>query len=215
MAGTVKELQPQYGIRNQLIKHIETIYSESIYKCIRYDWKEGLNQRTSGPVNAHRTPGPLIYFNAFIHVHSPRVGAGNPLGINVDVNRKPLSPYPFVASFKTISTRFFHVFPHVYSPWQGQTNPWGQNFQQKGLILLIICCKFWKKPFELWSYTKFWPKQKDFITLTICCKFKKKISFNSDFIHIFACRGGSWTGIVIPSSLVPVLNHGSRCWAMT
>ena len=25
----------------------------------------------------------------------------------------------------------------------------------------------------------------------------------------------SWIGIVIPSSLVPVLNHGSRCWALT
>ena len=29
-------------------------------------------QRTSGPVNAHLTPGPGIYFNAFIHVYSPR-----------------------------------------------------------------------------------------------------------------------------------------------
>ena len=34
------------------------------------------------------------------------------------------------------------------------------------------------------------------------------------FFAIFACRlqaGGSWIGIVIPSSLVPVLNHGSHC----
>ena len=46
------------------------------------------NQRTSGPVNAHLTPGP--YFSAFIHVYSPRVGADNRLGKNVDVNRKPL-----------------------------------------------------------------------------------------------------------------------------
>ena len=38
-----------------------------------------INQRTSGPVNAHRTPGPGIYFNAFIHVYSPRAGADNPL----------------------------------------------------------------------------------------------------------------------------------------
>ena len=37
------------------------------------------NQRTSGPVNAHLTPGPGIYFNAFIHVYSPRAGADNPL----------------------------------------------------------------------------------------------------------------------------------------
>ena len=29
------------------------------------------------PVNAHLTPGPGIYFNAFIHVYSPRAGADN------------------------------------------------------------------------------------------------------------------------------------------
>ena len=49
------------------------------------------NQRTSGPVNAHLTPGPGIYFNAFIHVYRPRGEADNPFGTNVDVNRKPLS----------------------------------------------------------------------------------------------------------------------------
>ena len=38
-----------------------------------------LNQRTSGPVKAHLIPGPGIYFNAFIHVYSPRAGADNPL----------------------------------------------------------------------------------------------------------------------------------------
>ena len=57
------------------------------------------NQRTSGPVNAHLTPGPGIYFNAFIHVYSPRAGADNPLGTNVDVNRKPLS-LPIRCKFK-------------------------------------------------------------------------------------------------------------------
>ena len=60
-------------------------------------------QMTSGPVNAHLTPGPGIYFNAFTHVYSHRAGADNPLGTNIDVNRKPLSLCPFVASFKTIS----------------------------------------------------------------------------------------------------------------
>ena len=55
------------------------------------------NQRTSGPVNAHLTPGPGIYFNVFIHVYSPRAGVGNPLGTNVGVNRMPLSFCPFVA----------------------------------------------------------------------------------------------------------------------
>ena len=111
----------------------------SIYFCVTADILKKVlqkcfwmflifNQRTSGPVNAHLTPGPGIYFNAFIHVYSPWAGADNPLGTNADVNRKPLSLCPFVASFKTISTRFFHVFPHVYSSGQGQKNPWGQNF---------------------------------------------------------------------------------------
>ena len=44
----------------------------------------------SGPVNAHLTPSPGIYFNAFIRVYSPRAVADSPLGTNVDVNRKPL-----------------------------------------------------------------------------------------------------------------------------
>ena len=52
------------------------------------------------------TPGPGIYFNAFIHVYSPRAGAYNPLGTNVDVNRKPFSLCPLVASFKTISLKY-------------------------------------------------------------------------------------------------------------
>ena len=64
------------------------------------------NQRTSGPVNAHLIPGLGIYFNAFIHVYSPRAGADNLLGTNVDVNRKPLSLCPSVASFKTISLKY-------------------------------------------------------------------------------------------------------------
>ena len=86
------------------------------------------NQRTSGPVNAHLTPGPGIYFNAFIHVYSPRAGADNPLGTNVDVNRKCLSLCPYVASFKTISLKsdfihvffFFFMFFHMYiAPGRG------------------------------------------------------------------------------------------------
>ena len=82
-----------------------------------------LNQRVSGPVNAHLTPGPGIYFNAFIHVYSPRAGADNPLGTHVDVNRKPLSLCPFVASFKTISTRFFMFFHMYIAPGRGRQTP--------------------------------------------------------------------------------------------
>ena len=70
-----------------------------------------LNQRTSGPVNAHLTPGPGIYLHAFIHVYSPRAGADNPLGTKVDVNRKPLLLCPFVASFNTISLKY--DFKHI------------------------------------------------------------------------------------------------------
>ena len=69
------------------------------------------NQRTSGPVNAHLTPGPGIYFNAFIHVYSPGGGADNSFGTNVDVNRKPSSLCPFVASFKTIFLKY--DFKHI------------------------------------------------------------------------------------------------------
>ena len=91
------------------------------------------DQRTRGPVNAHLKPGPGIYFNAFIHVYSPRAGADNPLGTNVDVNRKPISLCPFVASFKTISLKydFKHIlndFIHVYRPRTGTDNPLGTKF---------------------------------------------------------------------------------------
>ena len=107
------------------------------------------HQRTNGPVNAHLTPGPGIYFYAFIHVYSHRAGVANPFGTNVDVNRKPLSLCPFVASFKTISLKydFKHIlndFIHVYSPRAGTDNPLVIIFwcQQKVLITLPICCQF-------------------------------------------------------------------------
>ena len=66
------------------------------------------NQRTGGPVNAHLTSGPAMYFNVFIHVYSPRAGADNS---NVDVNRKLLSLCTCVASFKTIFLKY--DFKHI------------------------------------------------------------------------------------------------------
>ena len=39
-------------------------------------------------------------FNDFIYVYSPGARAENPLGKTFDVNRKPVSFRPFVASFK-------------------------------------------------------------------------------------------------------------------
>ena len=78
----------------------QAVYDDAIlHIAFSYSWADR-NQRISGPVNAHLTPGPGIHFNAFIHVHSPRAGADNPLGTNVDVNRKPLSLCPFIASLK-------------------------------------------------------------------------------------------------------------------
>ena len=186
-------------------------YKTTIWHCFD-TWKQCIllsqlrNQRTSGPVNAHLTPGPGIYFNAFIHVYNPRSGADKTLGTNVDVNRKPLSLCPFVASFKTISTRFFfHVFPHVYSPGQGQTIHWGQNFDdnRKAFSLCPYVASFkmissktdfihiFNDFLHVYSPgaraynplgTNFWCQQKALITLPIRCKLKKN---ESDFIHIF------------------------------
>ena len=117
-----------------------------------------LYQRTSGPVNAHLTPGPGIYFNAFIHVYSPRAGTNNPLG-TADVNRKPLSLCPFDASFKMISSKsdFIHIFNdfiHVYNPRARAYNPLWTNFwcQQKALITLPIHCKLKKKNLTLYTF---------------------------------------------------------------
>ena len=51
-------------------------------------------------------------FNDFIHVIAPGQGQKTPWGQTFDVNRKPLSLRPFVASFKQISLNsdFIHVF---------------------------------------------------------------------------------------------------------
>ena len=101
------------------------------------------DQRTPGPVNAHLTPGPGIYFNAFIHVYSPRA-----------------SLCPFDASFKTISLKYYfkHILnDFIYSPGARAENPWGTNVlcQQKALIILTICCKFQTNLFEFLFYTYF------------------------------------------------------------
>ena len=104
----IRELAPcsYFSIINVHLVDINVMkFHHCLFKFLR-------NQRTSGPVNAHLTLGPGIYFNAFIHVYSPRTGADNPLGTNADVNRKHLSLCPFVASLKTSSLKsdFIHVF---------------------------------------------------------------------------------------------------------
>ena len=88
-----------------------------------------LNQRTRGLVNAHLTPGPgIYYFNAFIHVYSPRAGQTTPWK---QMLMSTESPYhcPFVQVLEqSLWSLILNDFIHVYSPRQGQTTPWGQNF---------------------------------------------------------------------------------------
>ena len=65
---------------------------------------------------------------------APGQGQKIPCGQTFDVNRKPLSLRPSVASFKQISLNsdFIHnffMFLYMYiAPGQGQTTPCGQNF---------------------------------------------------------------------------------------
>ena len=59
-------------------------------------------------------------------------GQTAPRGQNLDVNRKALSLYPFVASVKEISLKsdfihFFHDLIHVYSPRAGGIQPPGDK----------------------------------------------------------------------------------------
>ena len=60
---------------------------------------------------------------------APGQGQTAPRGQNFDVNRKALSLYPFVASFK--ESDFIHFFLdliHVYSPGAGADSPQGTKF---------------------------------------------------------------------------------------
>ena len=147
---------------------------------------------------------------------APGQGQTNPWRQNFDVNRKALSFWPFVASFKKITLKsvimkfFFDVFMHVYSPRPEADNPLVTKFwlQQKAQITLTICCKFQNNLFEFWFYTHFLMFFHMYIApgqgqTTLCgqnsdvnrkalslCPFVasfKKISLKSDFIHIFAC----------------------------
>ena len=60
-------------------------------------------------------------------------GQTAPRGQSFDFNRKALSLYPFVASFKEISLKsdfiqfYFHDFIHVYIPGAGADNPQGEK----------------------------------------------------------------------------------------
>ena len=63
---------------------------------------------------------------------APGQGQTAPKGHSFDVNRKALSLYPFVASFKYISLKsgfiqFFHDLIHVYRPRPGDIQPAGDQ----------------------------------------------------------------------------------------
>ena len=66
---------------------------------------------------------------------APGEGQIAPWGQTLDVNRKVLSLYPFVASFKEISLKsdflslcFFHDLILAYSPGEGAYSPQGTTF---------------------------------------------------------------------------------------
>ena len=65
---------------------------------------------------------------------APGQGQTAPRGQNLDVNRKALSLYPFVESFKEISLKsdFIHFFFMIYymyiAPGQGAYSPQGTKF---------------------------------------------------------------------------------------
>ena len=95
----------------------------------------------------------------------PGQGQKTPWGQTFDVNRKPLSLRPFVASFKQISLNsdFKHIFLmffHMYiAPGQGQT-----TFVDKIMMSTEKSCHF-----------------------AHLLQVSKYISLKSDFIHNFSC----------------------------
>ena len=111
---------------------------------------------------------PLGYLLMILYMYiAPGQGQKTPRGQTFDVNRKPLSLRPFVASFKQISLKsdFIHIFKcfyHIYmyiATGQGQTTLCGQNpdVNRKALSLCPFVASF------------------------------KKISLKSDFTDNFSC----------------------------
>ena len=76
----------------------------------------------------------IHFFYDLKHVYSPGAGTDSPRGQSCDVNRKVLSCYPFVESFKEMSLRLIlykilHDLIHVYSPEAVGIQPSGdKNF---------------------------------------------------------------------------------------
>ena len=91
---------------------------------------------------------------------APGQGQKTSWGQTFDVNRKPLSLRPFVASFKQISLNsdfihIFYIFLHVYSPGAGADNHfYGQNsdVNRKALSLCPFVASFKKYIFEVYFF---------------------------------------------------------------
>ena len=123
----------------------------------------------------------------YMHI-APRQGQTTTWGQTFDVNRKPLTLFPNVASLKKIALKsdfiyiFFHVSSYVYSPGQGQTIHWGQNIDdnRKAFSLCPYVASFkmislksdFRKPLGNKLLTTDFCQQKALITSTICCKFQ-------------------------------------------
>ena len=161
------------------------------------------NQKTSGPVNAHLTPGPGIYFNACIYVYSPGQGQTIPWG---QILMSTEIPYHFAhllpvkkISLKSDFLPFLCVFFHIYIAPGSSRQPIGdKNFydNRKALSLCPYVASYKmissKSDFirifndfiHVYSPvaraenplgTNFWCQQKPLVTLTICCKFRMNL----------------------------------------
>ena len=103
------------------------------------------------------------FFHDIIHVYSPRAGADSPQGTKLWRQQKcrvtSFTCWKFKKKFlwSLILYKFFHDLIHVYSPRAGVGSPQETKFwfQQKGLITLLLCCKFQRNLFEVWLYTIF------------------------------------------------------------
>ena len=104
-----------------------------------------------------------IFFMIFIHVYSPGARADNPLGMKILCQQEHLVTSVICCKFQKKShwsLILYNFFHDVYSPGAGVDSPPpppGTKFwcQQKGLITLLICCKFQRNLFEVWFYTFF------------------------------------------------------------
>ena len=90
-----------------------------------------------------------VWFYTFFSWFNTASGQGQtaPRGQHFDANRKALTLYPFLASFKRISLKsalylFFMILYMYIAPGQGTGNPQGTKFwcQQKLLVASVICC---------------------------------------------------------------------------